>query len=45
MAILEAMVESEEAVEKTIERTKLAKKALVICTPSLFCGIKGHKLV
>jgi len=43
MAILEATVESEAAVEKTIERTKLAKKALVICPPSLFCGIKGHK--
>ncbi len=43
IAILEATVESEVAFKKTVERTKLAKKALVICTPSLFCGIKGHK--
>jgi len=46
MAIEEPMVEEELAVEKTVEVTKRAKKAPVIC-PSPLCitatGGKGHK--
>jgi len=46
MAILEPAVESDEAIEKTIEKTKMAKRAPVICQ-SLICvevtGGKGHK--
>ena len=46
MAIEEPAVEAELAVEKTIEVTKWAKKAPVIC-PSPLCveatGGKGHK--
>ncbi len=42
MAILDAAVESEEAVENTVGKSKWAKKAPIIC-PIELTGGKGHK--